>query len=139
MNTWYDSLQRPPLTPPDAVFGPVWAVLYAMIAVSWVLYLISTLRQRRHHPETRLPLGVYALMAGHALCNLAWTPLFFGLRSPGLALIDILLLDASLIILIVCFWRRNRPAALLLLPYLAWVLFATYLNLGFWWLNPAPT
>ena len=134
MNIWYDSLQRPPLTPPDAVFGPVWTLLYLMIALSWTLYVASTLRAHRR-TDAPLPIGVYALMAGHALFNIAWTPLFFGLRSPGLALLDILLLDASLVILIICFWHRMRLAALLLLPYLAWVLFATYLNIGFWWLN----
>lgn len=136
MNTWYTQLNRPPLTPPDAIFGPVWTVLYAMIILSWTLFVITTLQERRRG-NTPLPYRIYAVMAGHAVCNLAWTPLFFGLRSPGLALIDILLLDASLIVLIAGFWPRNRPAALLLLPYLIWVLFATYLNLGFWWLNRA--
>ncbi len=127
MNAWYSELTRPPLTPPSWVFGPVWTVLYAMIAVSIALYVKRCFRQR--------PWGAFALIGLHLLCNFIWTPLFFGMRSPGWALVDIILLDLSLIVMVRMFWRVHRPASMLLWPYLAWVGFATYLNIGFYVLN----
>jgi len=127
MNPWYEELVRPPLTPPGWVFGPVWTFLYAMIAVSVFLYV----RRTRFQPSG----WIYGLIALHLVCNLIWTYLFFGLESPGIALIDILLLDLTLVALVVAFWRAHRGASILLWPYLAWVLFATYLNAGFCLLN----
>jgi tryptophan-rich sensory protein len=129
MNGWYATLVRPPLTPPDWVFGPVWSLLYAMIAASVFLYTWRT----RSDP----PYRVYLLIAFHLACNFAWTYLFFGLQSPGLALADILLLDLTLVALVGVFWKAHRGASILLWPYLLWVLFATYLNAGFHVLNSA--
>ncbi len=127
MNGWYTRLVRPPLSPPDWVFGPVWSVLYAMIAASIFLYIWRT----RSDP----PYLIYLLVAVHLVCNVVWTYLFFRLQSPGLALIDIVLLDLTLIALVGVFWKAHRVASILLWPYLAWVLFATYLNAGFHVLN----
>ncbi len=127
MNAWYRTLQRPPWTPPDWVFSPVWTVLYGMLAVSLVLFL------RRYQREKGS--GVYGLIGLHLVSNVAWTGLFFGWRSPGLALVDILVLDATLVWMIRAFWRTSRPASILLWPYLGWVLFATYLNAAFFVLN----
>ncbi len=128
MNGWYATLNRPPLTPPDVVFGPVWTVLYVMIATAVVLYLRAP--RKPHEVRTMVVLVV------HLASNVLWTTLFFGLRSPALALVDILVLDATLVLLVAWF-RRVRPwSGYLLLPYLAWVLFATYLNIGFLVLNP---
>ena len=129
MNGWYAGLVRPPLSPPDWVFGPVWSVLYAMIAASVFLYI----RKTRADP----PYRVYLLVAFHLACNFAWTYLFFGLESPGLGLVDILFLDGTLIAMVAVFWNASRAASILLWPYLAWVLFATYLNAGFYLLNRA--
>ena len=78
-------------------------------------------------------LGV--VLAVHLASNALWTPLFFGLRLPWAALVDIVILVLTLLALMVRFWRVNRLAAVLLLPYLLWVSFATYLNIGFAWLN----
>ncbi len=127
MNNWYESLERPALTPPNWVFGPVWTVLYVMIAVSIFLFI------RSHKPGDGI--GIYFLIGIHLLSNFVWTALFFRLRSPGWALIDIVVLDVSLIAMIWLFYRTSRAASWLLLPYLAWVLFATYLNAGFYLLN----
>lgn len=129
MNAWYQALQQPPLTPPNEVFGPVWTVLYGMIAVSIVLFLRKVRREWGY--------GVYGVIGVHILSNVAWTGLFFGLRSPGLALMDILLLDVTLVWMVRVFWKAHRVASILLWPYLAWVLFATYLNAAFWVLNRA--
>ncbi len=127
MNNWYADLNKPPLTPPSWVFSPVWIVLYVSIAVAIFLYYRSP--NKRGVPLTSAVLGL------HLAANFVWTYLFFGLRSPALALADIIVLDVTLVLLIPRF-RRARPAAgALLIPYLIWVLFATYLNFGILILN----
>lgn len=128
MNAWYAQLSRPPLTPPNWIFGPVWTILYVMIALSITLYV----RQTRSDPS----IPAYILIGLHLASNVCWTPIFFRLQSPGWALLDIILLDITLCLLIVIFWRACRPASMLLWPYFGWVLFATYLNAGFFKLNP---
>ena len=127
MNEWYEGLQRPKLTPPSWVFGPVWTILYVMIAISIFLFL------RKYKSETGY--GIYVLIVLHLISNIAWTSIFFGLRAPGLALIDIVFIDISLIVIVWCFWQTDRTASILLWPYLIWVLFATYLNASFYLLN----
>ncbi len=127
MNSWYADLIKPPLTPPGWVFSPVWMVLYASIAVAIILYYRS--------PDKRRVALTSAVLALHLAANFAWTYLFFGLRSPALALADIVVLDVTLVLLIPRFWRASPPAGVLLIPYLAWVLFATYLNYGIFRMN----
>ncbi|HOY66208.1 MAG TPA: tryptophan-rich sensory protein [Candidatus Ozemobacteraceae bacterium] len=127
MNAWYATLRRPPLTPPSWVFGPVWTVLYLMIAASLLLY---------YRAEGRaVPARMHALIGVHVASNLAWTPLFFGCQVPGAALVDILALVGTLLVLITRLWKTHPVSALLLVPYLLWVSFATYLNAGFYALN----
>ncbi len=127
MNDWYRTLERPPLTPPDWVFGPAWTVLYVLIALSIILYI----RAPKSGPVT----AVYLVLGVHLAANFVWTYLFFGLHSPLAALVDIAVLDLTLVWLITAFWGASGLAAGLLLPYLLWVGFATYLNLMFWRLN----
>ena len=127
MNTWYETLQRPRLTPPDWVFGPVWTVLYVMIAVSIFLFI------RKYKSENGY--GIYVLIILHLIFNFLWTGVFFGLKAPGLALIDIILLDISLVFMIRYFWQADVVSSILLWPYLIWVMFATYLNASFYILN----
>jgi tryptophan-rich sensory protein len=126
---YYSQLIRPPLTPPDWVFGPVWTVLYVMIALGIFFWSRS--------PDRFLPSRTWGWIGVHLILNALWTVLFFTLESPLLALADILALLATLVWLLHRF-RRESPAAFYLwLPYFLWVSFATYLNLGFWWLNRA--
>jgi len=127
MNAWYTQINRPPLTPPNWIFGPVWIVLYIMIAISIIIYIAQT--------RKTYPYWAYALIGVHLAANFSWTPIFFGLQNPGWALVDILLLDITLAVLIVQFWRTSKTASILLWPYFIWVLFATYLNAGFYCLN----
>ena len=127
MNDWYSKLNRPPLTPPNWVFGPVWSVLYIMIAISLILYI----KQTHKHPAY----WAYAAIILHLITNFTWTGIFFGLQRLGWALIDILLLDITLAILIYHFWQTAKLSSILLWPYLVWVIFATYLNAGFYYLN----
>jgi tryptophan-rich sensory protein len=124
---WYLQLQKPSWNPPGWVFGPVWTVLYVTMAVAaWMVWRRGSLRTQR------LPLGLFL---GQLALNALWTPLFFGLRNPGLALVDIALLWLALLATIAAFWRTHRVAAALLLPYLAWVSFAAFLNFTIWQLN----
>ena len=127
MNEWYETLQRPKFTPPDWVFGPVWTILYIMIAISLFLFL------RKYKSENGY--GIYVLIVLHVISNISWTIIFFGLKSPGLALIDILFLDISLLLMVLFFWRTYDISSILLWPYLIWALFATYLNASFYVLN----
>jgi tryptophan-rich sensory protein len=120
---WYQSLRKPEFNPPPWVFGPVWTVLYVMIGVAgWRAWLL---------PE-RGPLGVWA--AQMAL-NFAWTPTFFVAQAIGAALVVILLLLAAILAFIVLTWNRDRLAALLFVPYAAWVAFASLLNASIWTMN----
>lgn len=124
MRGWYPSLMAPPGTPPNGVFAPVWTVLYTTIGVAaWLVWL-------RPGNYTALRLWGWQLAA-----NAAWPAAFFGLRNPGLGLLVIAVMVGATGITIHAFHRRHRLAAWLLLPYLAWSLYAAYLNAGFWWLN----
>jgi translocator protein len=121
---WYQSLDRPPWNPPSWVFAPVWIALYAvMAAAAWLIWREPPGRRRR------LALGLFLVQLA---ANGLWSPLFFGLRSPGLALLDMAVLLAALVATIVAFARVQRAAAWLLAPYLAWVLYAASLNVWIW-------
>jgi tryptophan-rich sensory protein len=121
----YDRLDLPPFAPPGWLFGPVWTVLYVLIAVA------GWLHWRR---VRRADAGLVAYGAQLVL-NAAWTPLFFGADRSVLALVDISLLAVLVVLTIVMFARRSRVAAALLVPYLLWVLYATALNAGIVVLN----
>ena len=128
---WYELLKKPAWRPPNRLFAPVWTVLYVMIAVSgWLAWREIGL------VGAALPLAVYALQL---ILNALWTPLFFGLHRPDLGFFDIILVWLSIIATIVLFWPIQIAAALLLVPYLVWVTFATALNLAVWRLNSSPT
>lgn len=124
----YASLEQPAWAPPSWLFGPVWTVLYLTIAVSgWLFYrAVGSLGAARRE------FTVYGV--GLAL-NALWTPLFFGADLMALALVEIVLLDLAVVATVVLFTRRHRPSGLLLLPYLAWTLFATALNAALVLLN----
>lgn len=124
---WYASLHKPSWNPPPWIFGPVWTTLYTMMAVAaWWVWRRGGWRVQRG------PLTLYLIQLA---LNAAWSPLFFGMRAPGLALIDILLLLAAIVATLAAFARVHRFAGLLLVPYLLWVSFATVLNLTLWQMN----
>lgn len=122
LRDWYDDLDKAPWNPPSWVFGPAWTLLYALMALAAWLVAREGLDQR----AAQVALGLY--LAQLAL-NLAWSWLFFGARAPGWAFVDIALLAIAIALTIVAFWRVSPTAAWLLLPYLAWVVFAATLNL----------
>lgn len=121
LGDWYDGLDKAPWNPPGWVFGPAWTVLYVLMAVA--AWLVA--REGLDEQAVRTALGLY--LAQLAL-NLAWSWLFFGARTPGWALVDILALCILAAATIVAFWRVDTTAAFLLVPYLAWILYATSLN-----------
>lgn len=126
-DAWYTSLRKPSWNPPGWVFGPVWTVLYAMMAVAaWLVWRRGGLRAQRR------PLSLFL---AQLVLNAAWTPLFFGWHRAGLAFVDIVLLWVAIGATVPAFRRVHRGAAWLLAPYLAWVTFAAVLNFTLWRLN----
>lgn len=130
VTTWYPGLNKPDLTPPNWLFGPAWTVLYLFQGLS--LYLI---RQTNAHDTVskKITLSFFYLQLG---LNLLWSVLFFGLKNPGLALIEIGFLDITVLFTIIAAHRINKTASYLLLPYIGWISFATWLNYQIFILNP---
>lgn len=127
-NPWFDALTKPSLYPPPAAFGIVWTVLYVMMGIAAAMIGAARGASGR---------GIaLALFFGQLALNLAWTPLFFGMHQISRALYLLIALDVAVVLTIAAFWRVRRPAALLLVPYLAWILFATALNWQFLKANP---
>jgi tryptophan-rich sensory protein len=125
---WYQALAKPPLNPPNGVFGPVWTILYALIAfAAW--------RILSRPPALPGRTGALWAFAVQLALNALWSWAFFGARSPLLGLFVIVPLLGTIVVTMRRFAALDRLAALLLAPYLAWVAFAVYLNAGVWWLN----
>lgn len=128
VTTWYATLVKPTFNPPNGVFGPVWTLLYVLMAISgWRVW--------RSDAPPQLRRGALAFWAAQLLLNFAWSFLFFGLHAPAVALAEILVLLAVLAVTLALSWRIDRLAGLLLAPYLAWVAFASLLNFEIWRLN----
>lgn len=125
---WYAALQKPPWTPPPWIFGPVWGLLYAMIAAAGFL----AWRSARSRRAATLVLSAWIVQL---ILNASWSPIFFGLQRPLLALADITILLFAIVACIPIFARSSRTAAILFAPYAAWVAFAAALNASLWQLN----
>ncbi|WP_240455712.1 TspO/MBR family protein [Halomonas faecis] len=124
---WYASLAKPPFTPPNLAFPIAWSLLYLLMALAaWRATLVAPPGQR---------VTVLWPFVAQLAANALWSPLFFGLHWMGLALADLLLLWALIVLTIRRFAGVSPLAAWLLAPYLAWVSLAAYLNAGVWWLN----
>ena len=126
--TWYATLQKPSFSPPAWVFGPVWTTLFILMGIALFIVVkdgIGTVPVRH----------AVAFFAAQILVNTLWSFVFFGLRSPFLGLIDILLLVVLIAGTMVTFYRVSKVAAWLLAPYLCWVSFATAVNAAVWVLN----
>jgi len=120
VGTWYAGLAKPTWTPPDGVFGPVWAALYVMMAVAAALVWAA-----RDRADVCGALGLFGVQLA---ANLAWSVFFFGLRSPALGMLDLVALWCAVAATAVEFWQIRRAAGVLLIPYLAWLTFALVLN-----------
>jgi len=127
VTTWYPTLAKPSFNPPDWVFGPVWTTLYVLMAIAaWLVWRRSGLHGAR---------PALVLFAVQLALNLAWSLLFFGAHRVDLALADIVVLWAALVATAIAFRRHSTMATVLMLPYLAWVSFASLLNFSIWRLN----
>jgi tryptophan-rich sensory protein len=124
--TWYAGLNHPAIAPPNWVFAPVWTTLYILMAVAaWRVWKVTGLKS--------VELWAYAVQLA---LNFAWSAIFFSLHRIGAALVEIVLLDLAILYTTALFFRRDPLAGALMLPYLAWTLFATALTHAFWQLNP---
>ena len=125
--TWYYTLNRPPYTPPAWIFSPAWTILYLMIFLSLILYTIKRTNKSK--------IWGYVLFILQMIFNLIWTPVFFVFHNIALALAVIVVLDILVIFNIIEFFGISKPAAYLLMPYLLWLIYATYLTAGYFVLN----
>ena len=124
---WYQGLEKPSWTPPDAVFGPVWTVLYILMAVAaWLVW------KRGGWTAQRGPLTLWGVQL---VLNSLWSILFFGMRNPALGLMEIVILWLAILTTLIAFWKVSRLAGGLLVPYLAWVSYASALNYSIFRLN----
>jgi len=127
VTTWYVALAKPSWTPPSWLFGPVWTVLYLLMGLAaWLVW------RKGGFAAATAPLALFLVQLA---LNATWSVLFFGLRRPGLAFGEIVLLWCFILATTIAFWSRRAAAAYLMLPYLGWVSFALALNLSIWRLN----
>jgi benzodiazapine receptor len=127
VGSWYQELAKPEWTPPGSVIGAVWGILYpAMGIAAWLVWL------QRDRTRVSEPLLLWAI---HLPFNALWSVCFFGLRSPGLALLEIVVLWGIIAVTTAAFFTRSPLAGALMLPYVLWVAFAGFLNLSIWWMN----
>lgn len=125
---WYDALAKPSWTPPGSLIGAVWSVLYGLMGVAaWLAW-----RAGGGWRGARVALSLFA---AQLVLNMLWSPIFFGLRALGAAFVEIVVLEAFVVATTVAFWRLRPLAGALMLPYVAWVAFAGFLNLTIWLLN----
>jgi tryptophan-rich sensory protein len=125
---WYRGLNKPSWNPPDWLFAPVWSILFIMMAVAaWLVW------SRRSAADVALAIGLFALQLG---LNPLWSWLFFGFHRPDLAFFEVMVFWLVILATTVAFWRISPLAGKLMLPYVAWVGFASFLNLVLWRMNP---
>ena len=125
--TWYSTLNQPPLTPPSWIFAPAWTALYTMIFISLILFAVKKTGESKTFG--------YVLFFAQMLLNIVWSPAFFTFHKIGLALTVIILLDILVYFNVWEFYNVSKKSAYFLIPYLIWLLFATYLNFGIFILN----
>ena len=127
VDTWYQTLEKPSFNPPDWVFAPVWTALYILMGLAaWRIWRFRSIA------NTVKALSIFGVQLG---LNLSWSILFFGLQRVDLALIEIFILLATIVLNAILFWRIDRLAGLIFVPYVLWVTFATILNASIWLLN----
>lgn len=125
---WYVTLIKPEFAPPNWVFAPVWTILFLLMGIATFLVWNKGLERK----DVRIALGTFG---SQLILNTLWSIIFFGQQSPGLALLEIALLWLAILATIIAFYKISRPAAYLLIPYILWVSFASYLNYSIWMLN----
>lgn len=124
---WFDTLNKPFLSPPDWLFTPMWIVLYILITTSLFIFLSNGMSK-----EKRVPLIFFFTQLA---LNFAWAPVFFNMQNIGGAFIIIILMYIFLLLTIITFFKHSKTASILLIPYLLWISFAAYLNFSYLVLN----
>jgi benzodiazapine receptor len=127
ITTWYAEINKPSFNPPNYLFGPVWTTLYILMGISIYMILQS--------PKTELRKKAIAIFCIQLFLNFCWSFIFFKFQLLGLAFIEIILMWASILTMIIVFFEINKKAALIQIPYLLWVSFASVLNGSIWFLN----
>jgi len=128
VHTWYTTLRKPPGTPRASWFGPLWTAQYFLMTVAaWNVW-------RAGNGWSGASLAVTIFLIQLAL-GAAWPAIFFGLRAPRLALVEIVVLWLGVLVTVISFWRISAVSGALLIPYLAWITYAIYLNAAIWRLN----
>ena len=128
VSTWYETLNKPSFSPPNWVFGPVWTLLYILMGISFYIVWLKSFKEK----EVKKAAAIFAVQL---LLNMLWSILFFGLKSPLAAFIEVVLLWLAICLTILQFSKISKPAAYLLVPYILWVSFASVLNLAIVLLN----
>ena len=127
ITNWYVNINKPWFNPPNYLFGPVWTTLYILMGISIYMILQS--------PKTELRKKAIAIFCIQLFLNFCWSFIFFKFQLLGLAFIEIILMWASILTMIIVFFEINKKAALIQIPYLLWVSFASVLNGSIWFLN----
>lgn len=125
---WYETINLPNFTPPGSVIGTVWTVLFILVA-------IAAIHAWRRIPKGRERQDFFAALIVNGILNVGWSVVFFGAHLIGFAIVEALLLAASVCLLLYYAWKYDRLAFVLFVPYLAWVIFATYLTFEIWRVN----
>lgn len=128
VQTWYPTLTKPSFNPPNSFFGPVWVTLYTLIGISLYLIWVDGIKKK----ENKVAIKVFAFQL---ILNTLWSIVFFGMQNISLGLIVILGLLFAIVYTIILFAKIDKRAAYLLVPYILWVSFATFLNYSIWILN----
>jgi benzodiazapine receptor len=126
--TWYVTLSKPPFTPPNWLFSPVWITLFVLMGISAFLVWEKGLSDK----QVKMALSIFGIQL---ILNILWSAIFFGLRSPLAGLIEIVILWMVILLAIVNFFKLSKTAGFLLIPYILWVSFAAILNFFIWRLN----
>ena len=127
IDSWYKTIEKPSWNPPDYVFGPVWTTLFVMMAIAaWTIW------KQDGFQKTATPLTLFFLQLA---LNVGWSWIFFGFHQIGWAFAEIIVLWLTIVMTTIAFFRRSKIAGWLMMPYLAWVSFASVLNFTIWRLN----
>lgn len=121
IGVWYRQLKKPSWQPPDWAFGPAWTIILGLAAWSAIIAW-------RAAPDADTQRDIIIMFGVNALCHFLWSPLFFRLRRPDWALVEVVFLWISLVVLVVGLWPISQVASAMIMPYLAWVSFAAFLN-----------
>ncbi len=130
--TWYAGIAKPTFSPPNWIFAPVWTTLFALMGIAAYLVYKKGIGKK----VVKVALGIFAIQL---ILNIKWSLIFFGMHNPGHAFIEIIFLWLAILLTIIAFSKVSKSAAYLLIPYILWVSFASFLNFSIWQLNSQTT